>query len=152
MSNLIYQINTYRVRARTIFKSTLKIYDDYIVFRKRKWFTVTEITITYNHIAQANLIKGVFFSELQIINSGGSENAVIKYVLNKPAVKAKKILDQKIYRYQATGGDKRKYEAKPHAVDTFEKSLARLHELVNKGKISEREFEKKKRELIKSLG
>lgn len=152
MSNLIFEIGTYRLRAHTIFKSTLKIYEDFIVFRKRKWFTVQEITIPYNQIAQANLVSGVFFSMLQIIDSGGSDGVSLNYVLNKQAKKAKKLLDQKIYRYHVTGGDKRQFEAKPHALDSFEKSLSRLHELMLKGKISERDFEKKKRNLIKSLG
>jgi hypothetical protein len=152
MSNLIYRVYLNRIRAHTVFKASLSIYEDFLVFKKRKWFNVSEVTITFNHIAQANIIKGLFFSTLEIVSSGGYENASLNHVLNKYAKKAKKIIDQKIYRMGTTGGNKKQFEHhEDHQIDKFEKSLGRLKELLNRGKISKKEYETKRKKLLKTI-
>lgn len=142
-----------RIRAHSIFPQSLKIFEDIIVFRKRHWFSVDEMTITYNHIAQANLNAGIWFSTIEIITSGGSQNTSIHSILKKYAVKAQKIIEQKIYRAHSTKTEKSEFKAKKDTkVSSIEKSLSRLRELKRRGKISEREFENKRKQLLKSIG
>lgn len=141
-----------RIRAHTIFPQSLSIFEDLISFRKRKWFNVDEMTVTYNHIAQANLKRGVFFSTLEIITSGGSDNPSIRCIINKDAKKAHKIIEQKIYRAHATNQAKEEFKAeKETEVVKMEKSLSRLKELLLKGKISEKEYEKKRKSAMEAL-
>ena len=152
MSSLLYKIQRNRLRARTLFNATLEVYEDYVVIKKRIWFNLHEVTISFNHIAQANIIKGPFFSTLEIVSSGGYENAAIKYVLNKHAKKAKSIIDQKIYRMHQKQDGKRKFEHhEDHQIEKFEKSLSRLKELQARGKISKKEFDQKRKRLLKRV-
>ena len=152
MSNLLYKVNKNRIRAHTIFKSSLAIYEDYMVFRDRHWLTVKETTITYKQIAQVNITTGIFFSTLHVISSGGFEETEVKYILNKQAVKAKKLVEQKLHRAHAPSKQRKSFKhKKEHKVDKFEKSLNRLRELVNKGKLSEKEYEKRRKRLLESI-
>lgn len=67
MSNLLFQIETNKVRAGEIFDKTLKIYEDFIVIRKRHWFVVNEYTITYKHIVRAHLIRFLVLIDYQLM-------------------------------------------------------------------------------------
>lgn len=153
MANLLCQIGSYRLRAHSIWKPWLFVYDDHVVYKKRFWFVKREVTITYNHIAQANLKTGVFFSDLELINSGGAENVIIRYVLNKPAINAKRIIDQKIHQAYIDSTNKGEFRHKQtEKIDSFEKGLSRLSELLNRGSITEKEFSKKRKEMLKEVG
>ena len=152
MANLLCEIGTYRIRAHTIWKTRLYVYEDHVVYKKRFWFTTDEITVTYNHIAQANTQKGVFFTKLTLINSGGAENIEIKYVLNHQAIKAKKIIDQKIHQAYITSSPKGEFQhKKTEVIDTFERGLGRLKELLARGSITQKEFEKKRKQMLKNM-
>ena len=152
MSNLILKVGMYRPRGYTIFPQTLGIYEDLIIFRKRRWFQVEEMTVTFNHIAQSNLKSGIFFSTIEIVTSGGGDNPSLKYILNKPAKKAQKIIEQKIYRVHAAKEGKEEFRAEPKTpINQMEKSLSRLRELNLRGKITDKEFEKRRKELVKEL-
>lgn len=153
MSNLLCVIGTYRIRAHTIWKSKLFIFEDHVIFKKRHWFITREITVTYNHIAQANIKRGIFFSDLELINSGGSENILIRYVLNHHAKKAKKILDQKIHQAYLAGTSRGEFSHKNIGkIDEFEKGLSRLNELRMRGSITDKEYNKKRKEMLKNMG
>lgn len=152
MTSFLYQVSTNRGRACTIFPKTLKIYTDYIAFRRRSWFNVTENTMTTSNIVQVVLKKGILFSTIEIVNSSGIESVEIKHVWSPNAVKAKQILDQKLYQIHTAGFDKKEHENAPHEqLDNFEKTLGRLKELLQRGKISEREFEEKRQRLLKNV-
>lgn len=125
------------------------IYDDRMMFKRRRWFKIFEITITYNHVAQANLTKGVFFATIEIINSGGYENASLKNIPNKDATKAKKMIDQKIRLVHTK--DKGFTIADDKKVQKLEKSLNRLMELLRKKRINKREFNKRKKILLRKI-
>ncbi|MBT6401381.1 hypothetical protein HOK10_02195 [candidate division WWE3 bacterium] len=152
MSNLLLKVKMNRIRAHTVFPQSLSIYEDLVSFRKRKWFNVDEMTVTFNHIAQANLKRGVFFSTIEIITSGGSDNPSIRCILNKEARKATNIIEQKIYRAHATNQDKEEFKAeKDTGVLMMEKSLSRLKELLLKGKITDKEYAKKRKQAMEAL-
>ncbi|MBI2414539.1 hypothetical protein HYV31_01690 [candidate division WWE3 bacterium] len=152
MSNLIYEIKTNKIRAGAIFDTILRIHEDFIVLWSRHWFTVNEYTITYKHIVRAHLIKRIFFSNLQIMDSTGNENAIIKHVWNSDAIKAKKLIDQKINLVHSSEMNRKELESRGVAeIDNLEKSLGRLKELVAKGRLSEKEYEKRKKTMLGNM-
>ena len=141
-----------RIKAHNIFPRSLKIYDDLLLFKIRKWFNVDENTITYNHIAQVSLKNGVWFSTIQIITSGGFDNPLIPHILKKHAKKAKGIIEEKVQRTHISGPDKEEFEAREDTkLIEYEKSLSRLKELNRRGRISDNEFEKKKKKLLGNI-
>lgn len=150
MSNQLLEIKANKLLNRTIFPHKLKIYDDVMVFWKRGIIRIHEVTISYNQISQVYLSRGLIFGSLEIINSGGVENIIIKHVPKKQAIKAKNIIDQKIYHVHAK--EENKEEKDVAGVHEFEKSVNRLKELLNRGKISKREYERKRKQMLKGIG
>ncbi len=131
----------------TLFRPHLYIYDDHIVYKKRHILTHDEFSFTYNHIAQVNLVRFIYlFAHLEIATTG-MRSVNVKWVFKGKAVSAKKLIDQKIHQVHK----KHKYgEArKDRKVTGMEKSLKRLKELLNSGKISKREFNSRKKHLLK---
>ncbi|KKS15978.1 MAG: hypothetical protein UU77_C0040G0003 [candidate division WWE3 bacterium GW2011_GWC1_41_7] len=148
MSTLLLELAGNRELNRTMWPPRLLVYDDLLVYRKRRFFRINEITIAYAHIAQVFLVRGIFFASLEIDTSAG-QNVKIKYIPKKIAIKAKTIIDRKIYNSLA------KHKSDPVTTishpEAFEKSLNRLRELLSKGKITKREFEQRKSHLLKGL-
>lgn len=148
MSILLLELTGNPTCNRTVWPPHLSVYDDLLIYKKRSWFIVREITISYNQIARVTLTKGIFFATLEI-ETTGTDNIRIKFILKGKASQAKSIIDQKIYRSHAKHApapDKESGE-----VVSYEKSLSRLKELLNKERISQREFNKKKDELLKKV-
>jgi hypothetical protein len=150
MPHLLLRISGNKYVNHTMFRPFLYIYDDLMVYRKRRLgFFVDEITMSYNHIVSVNLHQGIFFSKLEMVLSGGQNMVEIKGVWNKHARKAKKIIDHKIYHVH-----NKQHGALPthHATfDTAEKTIGRLKELLHKGKINQKDFDKKKGHLLKDM-
>jgi hypothetical protein len=148
MSTLLMQLSGNLTLNRTIFPPFLYVYDDLLIYKKRHWFVVKEITISYNQIAQVILTRGIIFATLKV-ETTGEDDIIVKYVRKKKAVQAKKIIDQKIFHSHAKHSPNQGTET--NDIKQYEKSLNRLKELVNKDVISEREYEKKKDQLLKNL-
>lgn len=148
MSNLLLHLSGNKTLNRTVFPPNLYIYDDLLLYKKRKLLSIKEITISYNQISQVTLNKGIFFASLEIVTTG-TDDLVIKYISKKDAVHAKKIIDQKIYHSHAKHHEE-SYEQKAAPIKV-EKSIARLQELLQRGNINQSEFEKRKKELLNSL-
>jgi hypothetical protein len=133
---------------QTIFPPQLYVYDDLLLYKKRHIFWVREVTISYNQIAQVTLNKGILFSSLQIMTTG-TDDIILKYLQNTDANKAKKIIDQKIFYSHAKHHDEAStIKATPTHI---EKSLERLKELVARGSMSKREYETRRKELLKRI-
>ena len=147
MANLLLVIKGNRIKNGSIFAHQLLIYDDLMVFKKRGLITRHEVTISYNHISQVYLTRGLIFSTIEIINTGGIESIFIKHVLNGQAYQAKKTIDKKIH--YAHEKDKNRVEERGLEIQNLEASLNRLKELLNKGKITSREYNKKREKLLK---
>lgn len=134
----------------SFFRPYLFIYDNMLVYKKRRWvFFTDEITVSYNHVVQVNLHKGIWFAKLDVVNTG-AENVTIKGVWRGPATKAKKVMDQKIYEVH-NKEHRMLHPGEHHPIARFEKNLRRLKELVRKGKISRKEYEKKKKRFLKEI-
>lgn len=148
MSTLLLHLSGNKSFNRTIFPPQLYIYDDLLLYKKRKLFSSKEITISYNQISQITLNLGIFFARLDIVTTG-TEDIFIKFVNKKVAAQAKKIIDQKIYRSHAKHHeDSKNINA---SQENLEKSIGRLHELFAQGHISEKEYNKKRNALLSNL-
>jgi hypothetical protein len=148
MSTLLLHLSGNKTFNRTIFPPQLYIYDDLLLYKKRKLFSSKEITISYNQISQITLSKGIFFARLDVVTTG-TEDIFIKFVDKKTAAQAKKIIDQKIYRSHAKHHEDIK--GKSSSELNMEKSLSRLYELFIQGHMSEKDYKKKKDALLSNL-
>ncbi|HSX39131.1 MAG TPA: hypothetical protein VLI92_00890 [Candidatus Saccharimonadales bacterium] len=148
MSHLLLKLVANPTMNRTIFPARLFVYDDALIFRKRSLIRIRETTIAYSHIVQVNLIRGIFFARLEIINNG-VENIDLKFVSKSLASKAKKLIDQKIYFAHAK--EKADQPITSITVNDVEKSLNRLKELLSKGVIGQREYEKRRDKYLKRM-
>lgn len=149
MAHLLLSISSIRLLARELLPTTLYIYDENMVYIKRWILRRNECTISYNHVSQVYLRKGYIAASLEIINTGGVENIEIKWLKINEALKAKKIIDEKITL--AHGRISTKTQEFSSSSSDVEKKIARLKELKLKGVISEKEFEYKRKEVLKSL-
>jgi len=148
MSTLLIELRGSPEFNRTIWPPHVYVYDDLIIYKKRSWFKLREITISYNQIARVTLTRGIFFSHLEL-ETTGADNIVVRYISKAKGKYAKTIIDQKIYRSHAkhaTAPDKGESE-----VSSYEKSVNRLNELLSTEKITKKEFENRRRELLKEF-
>lgn len=148
MSTLLIELKGSPEFNRTIWPPHLFVYDDLLIYKKRSWFKVREITISYNQIARVTLTRGILFSGIEL-ETTGADKIVVRFVSKGKSAYAKTIIDQKIYRSHAkhnVAPDKNESE-----VNSYEKSVQRLKELLNSGRISEKEFEQRRKELLKDL-
>jgi len=153
MSALLYDLKANKIMNRTFFTHHLKVYDHAMVFMRRRLpFHMEEVTVSYSHVSQVNLIKDLFFAHLEVINTGGTENILIKYVGKKKGSEAKKIIDAKIHTTHGAYGP---HHGQEHQQDSGSyslpgntkqivdnKSLARYKDLLNQGRISKTEYNK----------
>ncbi|MDC0449097.1 hypothetical protein OAL67_00620 [bacterium] len=147
MSVLLLHVKGMRIYNLSFFAPHLYLYDDFLVYRRRHWLVVKEMTISYNQIAQVNLHKILYLAHLDI-RSTGTDAFTVKFIYTPQAVKAKKIIDQKVHRAHTRG---RKQTGTEKHVADFEKSVNRLRELVHRGHINEREYKQRKKHLLKKL-
>lgn len=152
MSNLLIEIKGNKYLNRTMFPHRLFVYDDKVVYKARKLFRVSETSITYNHMSQVDVTRGIFFASVEIINTGGVKDILIRYVPKKKALKAKRIIDQKIHRIHNANEhpEHGRYSDDSNLVK-MEKSLNRLKELHHKEMISTREYNKRKKKILKQV-
>ena len=134
----------------TLFRPHLYVYNDRVVYKKRHILTHDEFSIHYQQISQANYINFIYlFAHIEIVTTG-QRFIPVHWVPKKQAKRAKKIIDEKIhqahktdYRTPEEGGMDQGY------VKDFEMSLKRLKELLSIGKITKKEFDKKRKQLLK---
>jgi hypothetical protein len=130
----------------TLFRPHLYIYEDRVIYKKRHILTHDEFSVTYNHISQVNLIRFIYLYAHIEVATTGVRDFEVRWIRKPKAIKAKKIIDQKVHAAYLTS--KKKEEPKSE-VKAFELSLSRLKELVNMGRITSKEFNKKRKELLK---
>ena len=152
MSHLLLEIKANKYLNRTMFPHRLYVYDDKVVYKQRKLIKITETTISYNHMSQVDISRGLFFASLEIINTGGVKDILIRHVGKRKAMAAKRIIDQKIHNIHATSKHPESNKFREASeIETLEKNLNRLKELHSKGRITSREHEKRKKKLLKTI-
>ena len=149
MSILLLHLVGNRILNRTIFPPNLYIHDDLLIYKKRTLISSKEITISYNQISQITLQKGVFFATLEMITTG-TDDILINFLPKGIAAKAKKIIDQKIYHSHAKHNNHQPNETST-SIAGYEKALNRLKELLQKGQISEKEYNTKKLKYLNEI-
>lgn len=152
MSTLLLELEGNWEFNHTIFPPRILVYDDLLIYRKRRFLKLNEVTISYSHIVRVNLIRGIIFASLEIVTSA-DENVIVKYIPKDKAIRAKKIIDQKIYGALAkhkTDISSQHGSENREAVE-FEKSLHRINELRAKDRITQKEYKHKKAELLKNI-
>lgn len=146
MPNLLMHVVGSRIYNFTLFRPHLYIYDDRIIYKKRHILTHDEFSVTYNHISQVNLIRFIYlFAHIEVATTGVRDFEV-RWIRKPKAVKAKKIIDEKVHAAHLISQKKEEPQSK---VKDFELSLNRLKELLSTGRINAREFNKKRKELLK---
>lgn len=137
---------------KTCFVHHLKIYDNAMVLeRRRLLFHKEETTISYGHVSQVNLVKDLFFADLEIINTGGIESILIKYVGKKQGKEAKRIIDAKIHTTHGVYVHGQQTQTTSISADSAvreqtqiidDKALTRYKDLLNQGRITKSEYNK----------
>ena len=150
MSTLLLHITGNRMYNFTLFRPHLYLYDDRVVYKKRHILTHDEFSISYTHIAQVNLINFIYlFAHVEIATTG-YRFIKVHWVVKSKARQAKKIIDEKVH--QAHKKDQQSVEGvqeKGDYISDFEMSLKRLQELLNIGKITKGEFNRRRQSLLK---
>jgi hypothetical protein len=146
--NLLLHLSGNLTLNRTLFPPHLYVYDDILVYKRRSFLKSKEITVAYSHITQVMLLKGIFFAGLDVITAG-IEHINIRFVNKMLAEKAKKIIDQKIYTAHAKHKTPESEGKNP--LGTLEKSIARYKELLEKGVITQKQFDQKTTEVLKGF-
>lgn len=145
---LLKKVGGNKYANHSFFRPYLSVYEDMIVYTKRHHILLLdEITIPYAQIARVTLHKGVIFSKLEFAMAGGGESIFMKGVWNRPARKIKLLIDDKIYHEQ--NKQHFKHGTDRHIMEDINQSLGRLKELLATDRITEKEYEKQKRELLK---
>jgi hypothetical protein len=103
----------------------------------------TQMFLPYDRIAQVNVMRQMFTSDIEIVNKGGSGNILIK-ALNKDEAEHASQLINKLIRETSLSANKTISE--PSA--DIPSQIKKLAELKESGIISETEFENKKMELL----
>lgn len=151
MTNLILKINGNKYVNHSFFRPFLYIYDDKIIYTKRHHiFKVDEVTMSFEHIARVSIHRGILFSKIEIMTSGGEGHVTMKGVWNKTAKKTKKLIEQKIFSSHNKSHTSHNVSVQSD-IHSFEKSLTRLRELLHRGKITQKEFDKRRNDLVKEL-
>ncbi len=162
MPHQLMEIEASRTMNKTMFAHRLHIFDNKMVYHARSYFVkITEVTISYNHVSQVYLTKGLFFATLEIINTGGTKDIIIKYVPKKKAEQAKRIIDSKIHNLTEDPFSKEKTQSnsnltkkRSHAeleLNSVEMALSRLEELLLRNRISKKEYEKKRKSILQDM-
>lgn len=149
MPNLLHVVKSMRMFTGELHPTCLYVYDSYMVYVKRGIIRRSEATISYNHVSQVYLKRGIIGATLEIINTGGVENIEVKWLPIGQAEKAKRLIDEKVFHTHARISGKQQDLIKE--VPDIERRMARLKELKLKGIINDREFEKQKKEMLKSV-
>ena len=149
---LLLKLQGNRSFNRTLFPPRLYLYNNRLAWRKGHFFKIREFSIPYNQISQVNISNGIIFSEMHILTTG-VENIKIRYIPKWHAKKGKKIIDQKMYEAHYGDKDKKNDDQGQYSniIKDFEKGVSRLFELKNAKKITMREFNKKRKQLLKKI-
>ncbi|OGC46152.1 hypothetical protein A2V49_01830 [candidate division WWE3 bacterium RBG_19FT_COMBO_34_6] len=149
MAVLLMHICGSRTFNRTPFRPHLYIYDNILIYKKRHLFSQDEVTITYNHISWAKLHRmHIYYAHLEIVSTG-MQKVVVKWIKKEYAIKAKHLIDQKIFNVHKKDNKQVDIKEDKNIIE-FELSLKRLQELLSTGKISKTEFENRRKHLLKN--
>lgn len=97
----------------------------------------TNMYLSFDKIAQVNIIRQAFTSDIEIINNGGKDNIVIKALKKEEAEQAKNLIYQKMS--EVKNQDKVSTDSFSQ-VDNIPTQIIKLAELKESGILTEEEF------------
>ena len=63
-------------RGNRLFPTVIEVTDRAVVRRKRSWFSRDEISISISKVASVHINTGIFWSEIRVESSGGTDPRV----------------------------------------------------------------------------
>ena len=60
-------------KGNRLFRTVIEVSDQSVLRRKRSWFTVNEMSIHLSKVASVRIDTGLFFADVLIESSGGSD-------------------------------------------------------------------------------
>lgn len=132
-----------------------------MVFKRRHLLSAGEMTLSYNMVAQVILKKfPIVFAHLDIVTTGSDTEVQVRWVSKKKAIKAKEIIDKKVHQTYFRNsldadaapitGTANMLKNEMHEVEALEKSIIRLDELYQQGRLTKGEYKKKRKQLLKN--
>lgn len=112
------------------------VYGEVLVLGKR-----LKMHLPYENIAQVNILRGIFSTDIEIVNKGGSGNLLVKALNKQKAEKAKELIEQK--RAKAQSAEKTKSYNGSSADE-----IKKLADLRDQKIITEQEFQAKKKQIL----
>ena len=104
----------------------------------------TKKTLPYERIAQVNLSNGILTTDIEVVNTGGADNVVVRAVNKKEAVKAKELIEQKMLEISTKRNG-------TTVADDIPAQIKKLSDLKQQGILTEVEFNSKKSELLAKM-
>jgi DNA primase catalytic subunit len=85
-----------------LFPTLIEVTEKSVMRRKRSWFTVDEMSITVQKVASIHIKTGLFWSNILIESSGGSDPLSSHGHTKSDARRIKELIEE--YQHQANGG------------------------------------------------
>jgi hypothetical protein len=80
-------------KGNHLFRTTIEVTDTSVVRRKRSWFTVNEMSIHLSRVASVRIDTGLFWSDILIESTGGSDPLQSHGHSKKDARRIKELLE-----------------------------------------------------------
>lgn len=140
-SKILMRLNGSRFLTNT-WKQELVITDEGVRGEVLAGFKRLKTSLSFDRIAQVNLVRGVFAADLELVNKGGADNLCIKALNKEEAEKAKELIESKM----RTNTTKQAVAAGPILSTADE--IAKLAALKDSGVLTEDEFQAAKKRLL----
>jgi hypothetical protein len=114
------------------------VYGEILVTGRR-----TQMFLPYARIAQVNVMRQMFTTDIEIVNKGGSDNILIKALNKDEAEQASQLINKLIHETSHSTN-----RTAPEPGTDIPSQIKKLAGLKEAGIISEAEFENKKAELL----
>ena len=81
-------------RGNRLFPTRIEVSDKSVTRRKRSWFSRDEISISITKVASVHIKTGVFWSEILIESSGGTDPMTSHGHRKRDAVRIKELIEE----------------------------------------------------------
>src|SRR6266566_4289156 len=99
----------------------------------------TRMSLSYDRIAQVNIIRGIFRADIEVVNKGGADNLIVKALRKDEAESAKALIQRKLQESIVQ-------RARPASgIASISAELERLAALRDRGILTDIEFQAQKR-------
>ena len=129
-------------------KQELVITENGVIGELLKGFKRLKMSLPFNSIAQVNIVRGLFKADIEVVNSGGTGNLVIKAITKTEAEKAKAIIESMTKKAAAEAAAATTPDAPPRSIAD---ELRRLADFKEQGILTDAEFQTQSRSCLANL-